>query len=285
MIRATDYVIDESNYNDRLVSYLPERGRGLVPRDMEAYPVGSYEGSVPYSAIKDKLPLIPWADMPELIRERVANKTQLSDMRNTFLDGKPMPYHPQGNSNFCWSYAAVHALEGQRMKNNLPYVPLSPHGVGCKIFNYSNRGGWSAKATAFIMREGAPPETHWPQQSWSRSHDNERTWQEAKKYRFTEGWIDYDAPDYDRDMTFQAVLSCLIWLNPIPADFNHMSHAVCLYDAVDAFPSLPATDPNRYGVRFLNSWKGWGDNGMGVLTKRLARPDNAVCPRAPVLSA
>jgi hypothetical protein len=275
MILPNEIVIDDDNFQ----RFTAPNGYGLVPRDMTAYPTGGYSTCVAYGAVKDVIPLIPYADMPELIRERVEKKMQVSDLRNIGLNGSKVPHLQQGNSNFCWAYGAVHGLMLSRIISNLPHVELSPHGVACKIYNFSNRGGWSAHAAERIAKTGCPTTKTWPMRSFSRANDNAETWAEAQLYRTTEGWIDLDSPHYDRDLSFQEVLTLLIYGIPCPVDFNWWGHAVCGMDAVDAFPSLPATDPNRYGMRILNSHP----TDVAVLVKSKARPDNACGMRAPLI--
>ena len=273
-------VIDDDNYH--LVTKIG--GYGLVPRDFSLHPTGSLEGCVTYGAIKDQIPLVEWADMPGLIAEKVAKKTLTSDIRLA-MPGGPFTNLDQGNSNLCWAYASTHALMIARMLCNLPTVYLSGHAVGYKIKNGRNQGGWSAHSAEFIMKNGVPSVNKWPAQSWSASFNNEATWEEAKQYRFAEGFIDLDAPVYDRDLSFQQLLTLLIWNIPCPVDYNWQSHAVLAIDPVDCYPNLPATNPRRYGVRILNSWKNWGDRGTGVYTQNKAVPDNACGMRAPLLSS
>jgi hypothetical protein len=278
--RLNEPVIDDDNFH----SVVQPGGYGLVPRDMSAHPTGSLDGCVTYGAIKDEIPLVPWSDMPTLIAEKVAKKTLTSDIRLA-MPGGPFTNLDQGNSNFCWAYASTHAMMICRMLASLPTIYLSGHAVGYKIKGGRNQGGWSAHSAEFIMKNGVPSVNAWPAQSWSSSLNNDTTWNEAKKYRFAEGFIDLDAPEYDRDLSFQQLLTLLIWNIPCPIDLNWWGHAILAVDPVDAFPNLPATDPSRYGVRILNSWKNWGDRGMGVLTKSKARPDNACGMRAPLLSS
>lgn len=278
--RLNEPVIDDDNFH----SVTQLGGYGLVPRCFDTHPTGSLDGCVTYGAIKDDIPLVEWADMPALIAEKVSKKTLTSDIRLA-MPGGPFTNLDQGNSNFCWAYASTHAMMISRMLASLPTVYLSGHAVGYKIKGGRNQGGWSAHSAEFIMRNGVPSVNAWPAQSWSSSLDNDATWAEAKKYRFAEGFIDLDSPHYDRDLSFQQVLTLLIWNIPCPIDLNWWGHAVLAVDPVDAFPNLPANDVNRYGIRILNSWKNWGDRGMGVLTKSKARPDNACGMRAPLLSS
>jgi hypothetical protein len=42
---------------------------------------------------------------------------------------------------------------------------------------------------------------------------------------------------------------------------------------------LEEVEPGSFGVRILNSWKNWGENGTAVLRGDKALPTNAVAPR------
>jgi hypothetical protein len=267
-ILRTDHVITDGDLLDQ------SHGKGLIPRDFSVQPIGSLFGSKTFDAIRDELPLIPFADMPEL-----------SDIRNRGDRGKPIPSLNQGQSNFCWAYASCSAAILLRAVANLPYVRVSAHAVGCKIKNFANQGGWSAASTQFIFENGVPDTGHWIERSFSRDNDKPETWENAKLHKFGEAYVDLDAPIYDRDMSFQQVLTCLLCNIPCPVDYNHWSHAVCGMDAVDVYPSKPATEPGRYGIRIWNSWgDSWSANGTGVLIDSKAVPSNAVAPRTITLS-
>lgn len=285
MIRPNDFVITEDNYIERCRINETQQAFGLIPRPMESHPVGSYAASRTYGSIRDELPLIPWSDMPERIKELAATKSLLSDYRNVTLNGQPFPALNQGNSNFCWAYASVGAVMMLRASHNLQCVRLSGHAVGCKIKGFRNQGGWSAHSTQFITENGVPSVLTWKEQSFSQANDTSQAWEEAKLFRIVEGWIDVDSPVYDRDLSFQQVLTLLINRVPVPSDFNWWGHAVVAIDPVDVYPSKPANDPSRYGVRILNSWSdSYGERGTAVLTGKKAVPDNAVGPRAVVFS-
>lgn len=276
MIQNGEIVVTDDNLDQHITN------DGLVKRPLDLFPVGSYGSCVAYGAVKDKLPLIPWADMPELIRERVAKKMQISDLRNVGMpDGSKVPNFFQLDSNFCWCYSAVHGMTLSRVMSGMPFVRFSPHALACKIKNFRNDGGWSAHAAEEIAKRGCPTVAKWPHASWSRQYDNAETWAEAQLYRTTEGWIDLDAPIYDRDLSKQQVLTLMIYGIPCPIDVMSMGHAMCGMDAVDAFPHKAANDPDRYGIRVLDSYP----NDVRVLTGRSARPDNACGMRAPLLSS
>lgn len=273
MIQNGEIVVTDDNLDQHILN------DGLVARPLDMYPVGGYASSVTFDAVKDKIPLIPWSDMPDLIREKVAKKTQISDLRATGMpDGSKVPNFHQLNSNFCWCYSAVHGMMLNRVMSGMPFVRFSPHALACKIKGFANVGGWSAHAAEVLSERGCPTVAKWPHASFSRQYDNAETWKEAQLYRSVEGFIDLDAPIYDRNLTKQQTLTLMIWGIPCPIDVMSMGHAMCGMDAVDAFPSKSASDPDRYGIRVLDSYP----NDVRVLTGRSARPDNACGMRCPI---
>lgn len=279
MLLANDYVIDDAHE-----SRLDGGMRGLIPRNYSANPVGSYEGSVTFDALNDELPLIPWEDMPSMIADKVANKSQLSDIRNTAY-GSPFPSLDQNGQGYCWMYSGTAAAMLLRAKANMPYIRLSAHAGACIIKNFRDQGGWGAQGLDRLRSHGQPSVEFWPEKSMNRNNNRPEVWENALLHRVTEGFIDLDAAQYDRKLSFQQVLTCLLRNIPVIADFNHWVHSVCLMDAVDVAPNKSNRDESRYGVRLINSWTdNWGAKGTGVLTGRKAIPDGATAPRAVVVS-
>lgn len=280
-IQATDFVIDDSNASSRL-----QGGTfGLIPRNYNANPVGSYEGSVTFGALNEELPLIPWEDMPGMIAEKIASKSQLSDIRNTAY-GSPMPSLDQNGEGYCWFYSGTGAIILLRAKANMPYVRLSAHAGAWVIKNGRNQGGWGAQGLDFQRERGVPSIEFWPEKSMDgKRYNTPATWENAALHKVSEGFIDLDAAQYDRTLAKQQYLTCLLRDIPVIGDYNHMSHSVVLMDAVDAYPNKSPRDPSRYGERFWNSWTdNWGANGTGVLIGSKSGPDGATAPRAVVVS-
>lgn len=288
MLQANDFVIDDANYQERCfvqevdghpVSF------GLIPRNYNANPVGSYDGSTTFNKLNDELPLIPYTEMPDRIAAKIAAKSQLSDIRNVGNNGNQIPSLDQNGQGYCWFYSGTGAVTLLRAVANMPYVRLSAHAGACKIKNFRDQGGWGAAGLDFLRSTGVPSVKYWAEKSMSRQYDTAETWANAALHKVCEGFIDLDASQYDRRLSFQQVLTCLLCNIPVIGDFNWWGHSVCLMDAVDVYPNKPASDPGRYGVRIINSWTdNWGTKGTSVLTGSKAVPDGSTAPRAVVLS-
>lgn len=269
-----DFYIDDATVPDGCST-------GLIPRDYEAFPVGCYASAVPMQAVAN-MPLIPQSEWSDRIREQETNKTRLSDIRNRGMNGSPIPSLDQNGNGYqdgmakwgyCWTHSSTHAVMLCRAVANSPYVPLSAFAVAATIKNGRNQGGWGAQSLDFIGDRGVPSQQFWPQKDVNLRNGTAECWDNAKLHRMTEGWIDLDAAQYDRNLTFAQVATCLLSGIPVVGDFNWWGHSVCLMDLVE-------TSPGRFGVRIWNSWAdSWGENGTGILSGSKAIPDGAVAPR------
>jgi hypothetical protein len=243
--------------------------RGLVARDFGAMPLRAGV----------EMPTIPRSEWSDRIKQMESEKSRLSDIRMRGNNGQPIPSLDQNGQGYCWAYASGHAVTILRAVANLPYVPLSPHAVACKVKGFKDEGGWSALSLEYIAEHGIPSQEFWPAQSMSRQHDTPETWANAKLHRVTEGWVDVAAPVWDRNLSFEQVATCLLSRIPVACDFMWWGHAVCALDLVE-------TSPGQFGVRIWNSWgDSFGDRGMAVLAGSKAIPDNAVAPRVVSASA
>lgn len=281
MLRPNEIVIDDSNYTqfcdpDYTVDG-EKKSRGLIPRDYSRYPLGCYGSAVPFFAVD--MPLIPRSEWSDRIKEKIATKSQLSDIRLTGNNGNIIPSLDQNGRGYCWAHSGTGAVMMLRAAMGLPYVGLSAYAVACIIKNYRDEGGWGAQGLDFITSRGVPSEAYWPMQSVNRSNDKPETWANAALHKVTEGFVDLQAAQYDRQLSFDQVATCLLCNVPVIGDFNWWGHSVCLLDLVE-------TSPGKFGVRILNSWgDSWSDRGMGVLEGSKAIPDGATAPRVTIPSS
>lgn len=277
------------------------KARGLVPRDYSTHPVGFYSGIPDMRAVQ--MPLIGRDQWAARCQELIDRKARISDVRMGGLNGQPIPARDQNGRGYCWMHSGVGAEILVRAIANLPYADLSAYACACIIKNYRDEGGWGAQGCDFLMSRGCPTSKFWPQRAVSKEYDTPETWEDAKKHKITGGYMDLQAAQYDRTLTFDQYATCLLLRIPVISDFNWWSHSVCAMDLVNGntmFKKVRDSHSGKlltvvehelywavnnpvtagYGVRILNSWGDtWSDHGMGVLTGSQAVPDGAVAPR------
>lgn len=249
----------------------PITHRGLILRD---YTTTHYMGARALD-----IPLIPRSEWSDRIRQQEKDQSRLSDIRNQGMHGQRIPSRDQDGRGYCWFHSGVSAMMILRARENQPYADLSAYSGACKIKNFRDEGGWGAQGVDFLISNGCCTSATWPQQGTSRSLDTPAAWEEAKKYRFFEAWNDLSLPQYDRNLTFDQVATCLLAGIPVIVDFNWWSHSVCAIDLVE-------TSPGSYGLRILNSWgDSWSEGGTGILSGSRAIPDGACAPRGVLAAA
>lgn len=303
MLRPGELLIGDHNWQQHVADPVVDgehKARGLIPRDYTTHPQGCYR-SVPAWSVD--MPLIPRGEWSERIRDKVASKSQLSDIRLTGNNGQMIPSLDQNGQGFCWAYSSTSCVTVMRAVQGQPYVRLSAHAVACKIKNFRDEGGWGAHSAEFITANGVPSVAFWPEKSMSRSNDKPEVWENAKLHRIAEGWVDLAPPVYDRNLTFEQYITSLLCNCPGVFDANFWSHSIAGLDAVDgAEQRLHTRDPESgkllqladfdlawgmndpvtggIGVRIWNSWgDGWSDRGMSVLSGSKAVPDGSVAIR------
>lgn len=248
-------------------------GKGLVERNYSEYPVGYYGSAPPWSV--DEMPLIPWDEVPDRIAHLEETKSRLSDVyQHPALD--------QNGQGYCWFYSGTGCIQVLRERNNQPYQRLSAHSGAWVIKNGRDQGGWGAQGLDFQRERGVMPISVWPEKSMNgREYNTPANWETAKEFRVTEGFVDLDPPQYDRELSVHQVISCLLNRVPVIGDFMWWRHSVAMLDVLDVYPSRSKNDPRRYGSNILNSWTNrWGTLGRGVLKDSKAWPDGASAPRA-----
>lgn len=307
-VSAKEIVIHDGNAHlftiDQIVDG-EQKSRGLVPRNYATHPPGYSPRGVPFD-----MPLIPRSEWSERIRDMEGSKSRLSDLRNTGQNGQQIPSRDQNGRGYCWFHSGTSATLLLRARDHQPYVDLSAYAGACLIKDYRDEGGWGAQGLDWIIENGIPSSEFWPQRSVSRSNDTPAMRENAKLHRVSESWMETGA-QYDRNLTYDQVITCLLCRIPVIVDYNWWGHSVCAADAVDGVSqwggpggrdeitgkmlSLPEFD-RRFGlsdpvtgavvIRIWNSWSdSWSDSGMGTLSASKSVPDGASAPRVAYASA
>lgn len=94
-----EIIINDHNWQDHALPQIIDdehKAKGLVPRDYSQCPVGYMACAKPFD-----LPLIPESEWADRLAERIAQKAQLSDVRNRGFNGKPIPSRDQNGKGYC----------------------------------------------------------------------------------------------------------------------------------------------------------------------------------------
>lgn len=295
------YIIDDDNYE---IMAAPPGFRTLSSA-LEARKTDNHFGLVPRVAHKYKhrvtaldMPLIPRDEWVERIREGHAKKQFLCYYRRTRGEnGNAIPSLDQNGQGYCWMYGPVIAMHLLRAAQGLKYVRLSAHSAACRVKNFRDEGGWSALAADHLIANGVNSVSVWPEKSMSRSNDTPESRREALKYRPREAWIDIADSIYDRNLTEDQRVTCLLLNSPVCADRYRWSHATCdmnmeLSSRTKKKKSLLKTrlqdlDLNNLAdlqvlesvvaTRGWNSWSDlWGDKGEFIMEGSQQRMDGGI---------
>lgn len=181
----------------------------------------------------------------------------------------------------CWAYSTAHALMLARLRDKLPPVRLSPSGVAVALGRLD--GGWCGLSAKYIRDNGCPVAGTGPDEypEHSRAKLTAAALERAKKYRIAEDWYTVSREVWDQSFARAQFATCGLSNTPVPSDWNFMGHSVCTLRWV-------RLERGSWAPLILNSWKGWGWRGLGVIRgtgHRYAVPNNAVGVRAPSATA
>ena len=258
-IRANEVIFDDT------LSAIEPANSGYELRDWQAHPYGSVEGAEKFP---DSL-LIPRKDWPELIREREAAGSLLSNV----IEAQGVVCKNQKSTSYCWGFGVVGAIEAIRAASGLEYVSLSPASVCAPLRNFKNQGYWGTPALRFIGENGIVPTTDWPDTAIDRAYYTEANKAKAKDYRVTEWWELAEGEE-----GFEQTMSCLFRGFPVPVGYAWWGHLVYAVDPM-------MFEDGQFGHRDRNSWgAGWseGNNGFFAVKGKKAWPNDACCPRVPI---
>lgn len=236
--------------------------RGAVPRDFNVDPPDMF-------ADPSGITLIDPSEYDARIDEQEAQK---SSVEHLYLKAG-WENLDQNGDGYCWSYSVGHCVMIDRVKQGAPYVRLNPHSVAAIIKRGRDEGGWCGLSAKFYRDVGVAPQDMWPLHSRSLSNDTPAVRAEMAKYRVTDEWVDLAKPVYDQNLTLRQIETCLLRNIPVATDYMWWAHSVCAV-------RLVRIEAGSYGTLILNSWKGWGRNGLGVLRGNRRLADGAVAVRS-----
>lgn len=249
---ANELIIDDS-YEVKHRDSLMGMSRGYDPDSVDKAIYGMM-------APPSEIALIPRSEWSARIKEKERTKSNLSDL----LLGAGIPSTDQNGHGYCWAYSTGGCVQAIRAFNNQPYIPLNPHSVAATIKKGADQGGWCGLSARFLM------EHEWPEHSRDYKRFEAACRERMEQFKVSEGWIDLGLSDYDQEMSFDMVASCLLANTPCALDFNWWGHSVMGCDLVEV-------SSNAFGIRIRNSWTdSWGAKGFSVLTGSKSIPNNAV---------
>lgn len=238
-------------------------GRGAVERDYSVQPAA-------VGADPDEMDLIPESDYDAYIDEQ---EERQSSLEHIYLRAG-WENLDQGQVGYCWAHSTAHALMLELTKAGA-YEPLSAYAVAATIKQGRDEGGWCGLSMQFLKERGIPSQNRWPQgdRRYRVYADRPEVWEDAARHQVTEDWVDYAKPAYDRTLTMSQHDTCLLNNTPLAVDYMWWGHSVCAL-------RLVRVERGSYGTLILNSWKGWGRRGLGVIRGTRRNVDGCVGIRA-----
>ena len=236
---------------------------GMVPRDYATDPESMF--SPPSEMV-----LIPESEWDARYDFQEDTQSSLEHIYLNGPNGEPAFVNlDQNGHGYCWKYSIGHSMMMDRLRRNLPMVRFNPHAGAAILKNGRDEGGWCGLGAKFAREVGMAIEGNgpgqWPLHSRDLRNDTPALRAEMAKYMIVEDWCDLTRQVYDQNLTMAQVATCGFNNIPGPRDYNWWSHSVCGIRWV-------RIERGSWGQLILNSWKGWGRYGLGVL-----RGNQAIC--------
>ncbi len=254
MLRPGEKVYDENDWQ-KLIPPV----QGHIERDWKSDPYGSFAAPFAESL------LVPRTSWSARIKEMREEKSMISDL---WIREGIKSLHQQRTS-MCWMFAVFQAIMALRVKAGLPNIVPSPAASALPCMNWQDNGGWSTQGCKWLAQHGwnTVEEAGGSQVQFSRSSYTDDIKAKAQKRRVTE-FTEVPPRNFDYQMSLA--------LRGIPAavGYNRLGHAICQLD--------PVEDAGVFGLRLVDNYgdANWTDeNGMYVMTERLAIADDCVAPR------
>lgn len=248
------------------VSHPPDAAFGMVPRDYSEYPPEMF-------APASEMDVIPQSEWDARYDEQEATQ---SSLEHVYLRGGSPAFVnlDQNGDGDCWAYSTGHAKMLADLRDYGQCARLNPHFIATYLKRYN--GGWCGASGKVIEEVGCLEEGNGPDQWPLHSHDTRlltpARLSAAALNKTSEQYRDLTRQVWDQTMTTLQLATCGFGNIPAPSDFNFWSHSVCQVRWV-------RIERGSWGPLILNSWKGWGRFGLGVLRGRQAIADGAIAVR------
>lgn len=251
-------IIDtESNAAEHVNMLFPKDASfGHIPRDYNLFP---QEMFAPPSEMDE----IPESEWDARYDEQEELQSSLEHIYLSGPNGGPaFLCLDQNGHGYCWAYSTGHAIMIDRLKRNLPLIRLNPHATAAIIKGGRNQGGWCGESAKFgreigYAEQGTGP-GQWPLHSRDLRFDTPELRRQMAKFKIDEEWVDLSRNLYSQNLTSKQLATNGFNNIPGPGDYNWWGHSVCRLRWV-------RVERGNWGQLILNSWRGWGRHGLGVL--------------------
>lgn len=236
---------------------------GMVPRDYNVDPE-------PMFAQPSEMEIIPQSEWDARFDEQEELQSSLEHIYLSGPNGGPAFVNlDQNGHGYCWAYSTGHSIMMDRLRRNLPLVRLNPHATAAIIKGGRDEGGWCGLSAKFGRENGyaeeGPSTGQWPLHSRDLRNDTPELRAQMSLRKIEEEWTDLTKQVYDQNLTTAQVATCGFNNIAGPRDYKWWGHSVCGIRWV-------RIERGSWGQLILNSWKGWGRFGLGVL-----RGNKAIC--------
>src|SRR5687767_1727481 len=118
-------ILDEHSPEARDMMYLPQFGKGYVPRDYKEYPQEMFQSP-------SEMTLIPESEWDARYDEQ---EREESSLEHLFLRGGQPAFVnlDQDGHGYCWAYSVGHAIMMKRLANNQSHIRINPHATAAII--------------------------------------------------------------------------------------------------------------------------------------------------------
>ncbi len=181
----------------------------------------------------------------------------------------------QNGHGYCWAYSVASAVMLDRLRQNVTPVRLNPHATAAIIKGGRDQGGWCGLSYKFGDEHGwaveGNGEGQWPRHSRDLRNDTPALRANMALHKTVEGWYDLGKREYDQKLNKRQLVTLGLTGFPGAVDYNRFAHSM-------GFIGVVRLEAGHWSPMVLNSWKGWGYKGLGVLENMW--PDNAVAVRS-----